>query len=151
MNNNEKTLSIGNLVRLMTKEYGVLFGVLLAQGEILVEGRKSMWYRIGFAKNRHVDLCDFEIEEIIPVVAGERIATIKDIGNKYRIACCDSEGELLDTSMILKNMLQSGKWKSFSGEDKRRFVDNLNIDTDNIIEGLNMLSDLQKIMGQING
>lgn len=120
-------------------------GILAAKCESLKGDSTCMFYRFYLGGTKCIDLYDNEIEHIYEIQACDYDSQkyFQEFEEEYGIKCFNNDGELLDSTVILGNILYNNEgniWNDLTAEQKEELVNQLVLNTDDIIKLLDAFS-----------
>lgn len=150
MNNEIEKVKTGAWIIAVTKKGGSVFGQLLSQGNALTQDQGvQVFYRIGVIGSRCIDLLENELLSLKEFNFEDVRDYLEELEEQYGIRCFDQKtGEYIGNSSLLGKVIYDGVWEKFSEDKKKRFVRTLNLQTDEIIEILEVLVNNKKQAGK---
>lgn len=120
-------------------------GVLAAKCESLKGDSTCMFYRFYLGGTKCIDLYDNEIEHIYEIQACDYDSQkyFQEFEEEYGIKCFKNDGELLDSTVILGNILYNNEgniWNDLTDEQKEELINQLTLDTSDTIKLLDAFS-----------
>ena len=139
--NRIERIETGKWVIAATVKGGFVFGQVLLQGEVFTQEQGiQKFYRIGIVGSRWIDLYESEIFSLKVWKYEDAVEYLEELEEKYGIQCFDEKTDkYVGNSSLLGKVIYNGVWEKFSKDEKKRFVKNVSLQNDEIIEILDVL------------